>query len=374
MTSIGTQTTGWQPNSFTPLTCFELISNLTYKQRQRELKLILDDKTLKSRDTEAKQVASLVKYYSVHVRTDNDKQAETIRTLTNTFSRHTVEAVDTMKKLKDEMAELEKGISIAKQMITTLHQTPPSATQAAAATTSSPPPSLNNSNLTGNPGTVRPFVKHTGAPLQQFSASLLDKDTTYDRVFHSRSVAYYGTQPYKYPGGHHPARELKENPYLQQIALAVNKLYPNVLFNSALVTKYDSHLSHIPPHSDNEPSIAPGSNIITVSLGGSRQIVFRRKPPGEYCREVMETKHGEVYVMTRESQDYFDHAVPRIDQTEYTGPRLSITFRVIRQTPTSPQSRTDDTTPNNTSQSKRKVLILSDSKNKAFDVYYSMIQ
>ena len=152
-----------------------------------------------------------------------------------------------------------------------------------------------------------------------------------------------------------------------KIAAAVKGLYPHIRFNSALVTKYDTPKSCIPPHSDNEKTIVPDSTILTVSLGQTRHVHFRQKPPGQYRREILEVKHGEVYTMTRESQDYFDHSVP---ETEVAGTRISITFRMLEQ-PTKDNRQLTMTNPVNSATQEtnklHKVLILSDSKNTTFD-------
>ena len=85
-------------------------------------------------------------------------------------------------------------------------------------------------------------------------------------------------------GNYHRAREIGSNPYLKSIIDKLLSLFPDVpeSLNSFLVTKYDSHTAHIPPHSDNEPSIDPNSSILTITLRASRPVVFRRKLPSKY--------------------------------------------------------------------------------------------
>ena len=89
--------------------------------------------------------------------------------------------------------------------------------------------------------------------------------------------------------------------------------------------------------------------------------------------------HGEVYIMTRSSQNLYDHAVDRLDPTAYELPRISITYRVLRS-PAPPNARAQRTQrvansqksspsryPNSSSANRKRVLILSDSKNSTFD-------
>ena len=137
-----------------------------------------------------------------------------------------------------------------------------------------------------------------------------------------------------------------------------------------MVTKYDSPSSKIPPHSDDEDSIVPGSTILTISLGGTRKVVFRRKPPCKYVREELCVKNGEVYTMTRESQDFWDHGVPEISRQDFDGMRISVTYRLLRET-TSLNNGHASQKPSGSSQRRtpppRRVLILSDSRNMDFD-------
>jgi hypothetical protein len=102
-------------------------------------------------------------------------------------------------------------------------------------------------------------------------------------------------------------------------------------------------------------------------LGVTRELHYRRKLSRD--RVVLVAEHGDVFAMTRTSQDVYDHAVPETDITN-DGVRVSVTFRQLTRTPV----RTDGTrvqpslgpTDRQTNSPKR-VLILSDSKNATFD-------
>ena len=84
--------------------------------------------------------------------------------------------------------------------------------------------------------------------------------------------------------------------------------------------------------------------------------------------------------MSRFSQDFYDHAVPKIRQDDYQGPRVSITFRALKTLSSSPRvpppyatqsvSKPDPRQPyvrRAFTPPRKKVLILSDSKNRDFD-------
>ncbi len=64
--------------------------------------------------------------------------------------------------------------------------------------------------------------------------------------------------------------------------------------------------------------------------------------------------------MSRDSQNHFDHAVPRVNPNNYQGPRISITYRALR---TGATAQATNTVPqaNNNQRSPKRVLILSDS-------------
>ena len=95
----------------------------------------------------------------------------------------------------------------------------------------------------------------------------------------SRATEPSGTDTWRQTRGHHRARNFAESQYLDSRIKKLVEHFPQLTFNSKMVTAYNSHDASIPPHSDNENSIATGSKITTLSLGKDRPVVFRRKPP-----------------------------------------------------------------------------------------------
>ncbi len=76
--------------------------------------------------------------------------------------------------------------------------------------------------------------------------------------------------------------------------------------------------------------------------------------------------------MSRDSQDFFDHAVPRVNHSNYQGARISVTYRVLStagSAQTSPTGSSGTTSYNHPPglPTPKRVLILSDSKNSSFD-------
>ena len=105
---------------------------------------------------------------------------------------------------------------------------------------------------------------------------------------------------------------------------------------SCLVTLYEDGRSSIPMHSDNEQSIVRDSEILTVSLGASRELVFRSKI-GPQRTQSLHLAHGQVHTMSRKSQDFWEHGVPS-DPT-VVSPRVSLTFRRLTPPPPAGQKR-----------------------------------
>lgn len=360
-------TPGCTPESYSPATCAELVDTLSPEMVDREFAhLCMPEDERARRDTTKKKQITLTKHYTGVTAYKHDVLMKQVTELTYSLTRHVSSANEEMGKLRKQLAEL---------------------ISATTATRTLPPVPGVPSHLLVDPDQlsprsepgiveVQPYTTQEGAPFKDFELNVLDLATDYDRTYPNRKVGYYGDVPYKYPGGYHKARPLSDNSALTPIIDKVRSLYPETKFNSAMVTKYEARNSCIPPHSDDEPCIATDSSIITVSLGQTRHVAFRHKPPGRYMTDRLEVRHGEIYVMSRKSQDCWDHAVPRLDTQTEPGVRISVTLRMLNkpsnlnQPPTDSDNNTaqrrDDITSSAQQQPKR-VLILSDSKNADFD-------
>ncbi len=96
--------------------------------------------------------------------------------------------------------------------------------------------------------------------------------------------------------------------------------------NSILVNKYEGTDSYLPEHSDDEFTIDPQSSIHTISIGSTRQVLFRNVFTKEEHK--VDATSGSQYIMSRESQAVFKH---RIDKDpDFNGMvRYSITIRAV---------------------------------------------
>ena len=303
---------------------------------------------------------------------------EALETLTHSLSREIAGSAEKMRIVTEEADKLSESIAAAKDVLSQL------TTQRNAATPAPPLLLLNDQvpELSDPDTGMDPFEKSDGVPFEHLDYAALRDCLVFKKTFlsSSRQAVYFGDLPYKYPGGYHEPNPFDGCPKLCEIADKVREIYPDIKFNSALVTDYPKRGSYIPPHSDDEDAIEPDSVILTVSVGGERVVKFREKPPstrnGELREHLLTVRHGEVYTMTRKSQDLWDHAVPKpsLDHPEADKPRISITFRQIREISRDGPKRTRRSSLPHTSSLKstpvtrpKRVLILSDSRNMSFD-------
>ena len=146
----------------------------------------------------------------------------------------------------------------------------------------------------------------------------------------SRLVQYFGSTEYRYGRTVHRARPYPENSTIDRIVSELSSALNDPSFNkeqvSCLITKYENGNCHIPFHSDDEPEIV--GDIITVSLGATRDLTFRSKTgPASQCS--LKLGHGTVYAMVEGSQKLWEHGIlPEPDSRDC---RVSLTFRRIVQ-------------------------------------------
>ena len=94
--------------------------------------------------------------------------------------------------------------------------------------------------------------------------------------------------------------------------------------NSCVVNKFSGPDSCLAEHSDNEFSIAPESSIYTIALGDTCSIKFRELHTG--VNSVHTCLDRSMYVMTRRSQDHFEHSIETGEIQKF---RYSLTFRCV---------------------------------------------
>ena len=175
-------------------------------------------------------------------------------------------------------------------------------------------------------------VSHSPLPDQPFASfdvKMLDHDINYYQRLGSRSTSYYGDFSYSYGKVKHEARTIpKSGNYLCNILRHVNTVLPSFKYNSVLVTRYSSGSDFLSYHSDDEPEIVSDSNILTISLGATRICKFRKLPISTTNPEHSQfVRHGDAIMMSRKSQDLFQHSIIPDDCQSL---RISITLRLLR--------------------------------------------
>lgn len=104
-------------------------------------------------------------------------------------------------------------------------------------------------------------------------------------------------------------------------------------FNSVLVNRYRDGRDSMGWHADDEAELGPNPVIASVSLGATRRLRFRARPPGR-ARAAVDLESGSLLVMAGRTQQLYQHA---IDKTRApVGERINLTFRVILSLPGEP--------------------------------------
>ena len=219
-----------------------------------------------------------------------------------------------------------------------------------------------------------PYIKYSNC--KKFSGpdyfKLLNEHVDYKFRINGRELAYYGEYEYRYTGVKHDARPTSDSRVIDDLCKQVKDLFPSYKFNSVLVTRYPSGESKCPPHSDDEPTIAQSSLILTISFGADRSMHVRRKM--ELGVDKLSLSAGALVFMSKASQTHFDHAIPLAGSD--VSERVSCTFRLIEPFSKYKYSDSSNSSSNDsnsrtrlpeTPQDPRRILILSDSKNLGFD-------
>lgn len=100
-------------------------------------------------------------------------------------------------------------------------------------------------------------------------------------------------------------------------------------FNSVLANFYRDGADSMGEHADKEPELGPTPENIAVaslSLGASRRFVMSHLSRQQ--RLCIDLPHGSLLLMEGTMQQFWRHSLPKTQKE--VGPRLNLTFRVIR--------------------------------------------
>ena len=145
------------------------------------------------------------------------------------------------------------------------------------------------------------------------------------RRMQPRLTAFFGDEDMEYS---YSGLTMKAKNWTSPLAKIKEKLETKfeASFNVCLLNYYRDGKDYMGWHRDNEHALGEYPVIVTVSFGSTRIFQFR-----DYKEKMpvvsLELDHGSVLLMKRQTQEYWEHRVPKT--TLPVGPRINLTFRLI---------------------------------------------
>jgi len=146
------------------------------------------------------------------------------------------------------------------------------------------------------------------------------------KVLEPRLVCWYGDEECSYTYSKTIHRPQAWNSILTQIREEIFEL-TKIEMNSVLCNWYRNGQDSMGHHSDNEKELGDLPEIISLSLGACRTILFKNKTTKKLIR--IELQNGDLIVMRGKTQDNWTHAIPK--RTGCKEERINLTFRKIIQ-------------------------------------------
>ena len=238
-----------------------------------------------------------------------------------------------MEAISKQLETLSKEIAELKNTPTpSLRVTPPGPIhQPPAQPQPVPEPILvEDTPLVHNTNHIEDFVEDFITPEDERNLLQLLESETFTREG-NRGVMQFG-EYYKYMGSKTRPKACPEiiKKLIEKLNQGYAKTHHEARFhydiNSCLVNKYDSNMSVLPEHFDNEGDICPWSSIFTISIGANRKVVFRNTK--DNVETIVYCPNRSMYQMTRHSQDFYQHQLKPEPEQEDTI-RYSLTFRAV---------------------------------------------
>lgn len=102
-----------------------------------------------------------------------------------------------------------------------------------------------------------------------------------------------------------------------------------VKFNSALLNYYRDGKDSMGYHQDNEPELGQNPVIASLTFGAERTFQMKHITDKTLKRKDIPLKSGSLLIMAGATQHHWKHQIPKTKKP--IGPRLNITFRVIKE-------------------------------------------
>jgi alkylated DNA repair dioxygenase AlkB len=148
------------------------------------------------------------------------------------------------------------------------------------------------------------------------------------RVTVPRLIAWHGDPGCRYRYSGQTYEPAPWTPSLARIR-AILCARTGLAWNAVLANYYRDGNDSVGWHADDERELGPGPDdvaIASLSLGATRRFVMRHRASG--ARRTPDLRDGSLLVMRGTTQKHWRHALPKT--AARVGPRLNLTFRVIR--------------------------------------------
>ena len=149
------------------------------------------------------------------------------------------------------------------------------------------------------------------------------------RLLQPRLVAWYGDPEAVYSYSGLTLEPLPWHPLLLQLRERI-QLFCGHRFNSVLANAYRDGRDSMGWHSDDERELGCNPVIASLSLGATRRFLLRPRQAEPGVRReslALAPEHGSLLLMQGESQQRFQHALPRSRQA--VGLRINLTYRLV---------------------------------------------
>lgn len=142
-------------------------------------------------------------------------------------------------------------------------------------------------------------------------------------VLSPRLTSLYGSKTYSYSG-----QKLNLKPFtktLLRLKQIVEEQYKHK-YNAVLFNKYRDENDSISWHTDAEKALGDKPTIASLSLGATRTFMFR-EIANKKNKHILELEHGDLVIMKGETQNFWEHSVPK--SKIKSDIRVNLTFRTI---------------------------------------------
>jgi alkylated DNA repair dioxygenase AlkB len=137
-----------------------------------------------------------------------------------------------------------------------------------------------------------------------------------------RKVAFYGNDLMEYTYSNKTKNAFPWTPLLLDIKKTVES-YTGETYNACLLNLYHDGNEGMGWHADNEKEIIADSSIASVSIGATRNFLFKHRESGEKLSILLE--NGSLLEMKGPIQRHWLHSLPKSTKVKET--RINLTFR-----------------------------------------------